>query len=74
MKALDAGRSFLDSFLVNFMLFCAYGIISRKEAQEESKTSFLRQPHVCWEPGFRAIPVLADNDSSLTADGKPDNW
>ena len=71
---LDAGRSPLDSFFVNFVLFCGYGSISHKQAQEESKNSFLRQPHVCWEPSFRTVSVLADYDSSLTADGKPDNW
>ena len=33
-----------------------------------------REPHICGEPGFGTIPVLADNDSSLTTDRKPDNW
>ena len=44
------------------------------ETENQFSRPLLRQPHICREPGFRAIPVLADNDSPLTTDGKPDNW
>jgi hypothetical protein len=44
------------------------------ETENQFSKLLLRQPHICREPGFGAIPVLADNDSSLTTDRKPDNW